>query len=50
MKVTREQILKIMPNAKNYVDKYLVYINGYSDTFHIDTPKRMAHFLAQIAH
>lgn len=50
MKVTKEQILQIMPNAEKYVDKYLVYINGYSEVFHIDTPKRMAHFLAQVAH
>lgn len=50
MKVTREQIIKIMPNAEKYVDKYLVYINGYADVFKIDTPKRMAHFLAQVAH
>lgn len=50
MKVTKEQILEIMPNAAKYVDKYLVYINGYSEMFKIDTPQRMAHFLAQIAH
>ena len=50
MKVTREQILAIMPNAKAKVDAFLPYINGYADTYQIDTPKRMAHFLAQIAH
>ena len=50
MKVTREQILEIMPNAKAKVDAFLPYINGYAETFKIDTPKRMAHFLAQIAH
>lgn len=50
MKVTREQILAIMPNAKAKVDDFLPYINGYADTYKIDTPKRMAHFLAQIAH
>jgi putative chitinase len=50
MKVTREQILAIMPNAKDKVDAFLPYINGYADTYKITTPKRMAHFLAQIAH
>jgi predicted chitinase len=50
MKVTREQILAIMPNAKDKVDDFLPYINGYADVYHIDTPIRMAHFLAQIAH
>ena len=50
MKVTKEQILAIMPNAKDKVDAFLPYINGYAEVFHIDTPMRMAHFLAQIAH
>lgn len=43
-------MLRIMPNSAKYVDKYLTYINGYKELFHIDTPIRMAHFLAQIAH
>ena len=42
MKVTREQILAIMPNAKDKVDAFLPYINGYADTYKITTPKRMA--------
>lgn len=50
MRVTREQILNIMPLAKNRVDKYINYINGYCDKFQISTPMRMAHYLAQIAH
>lgn len=50
MRVTREQILAIMPLSKNRVDNYLNYINGYCDKFHINTPMRMAHYLAQIAH
>ena len=32
MKVTREQILEIMPNAKAKVDAFLPYINGYAET------------------
>lgn len=50
MEITKEQILQIMPNAAKYVDKYITYINGYREVFKIDTPIRMAHFLAQIAH
>lgn len=33
MKVTREQILEIMPNAKDKVDAFLPYINGYAEVF-----------------
>ena len=29
MKVTREQVLAIMPNAKDRVDAFLPYINGF---------------------
>lgn len=50
MEITKEQILEIMPNAKDKVAEYLPYINGYKETFKISTPLRMAHFLAQIAH
>lgn len=50
MRVTREQLLSIMPNAKSRVDRYLGYINGYAEEFGINTTMRMAHYLAQIAH
>lgn len=50
MKVTREYLLAIMPTAKDKVDKYLPYINGYADMFNINTPNRMANFLVQVAH
>lgn len=50
MNVTDAQLLAIMPTAKGRVSKYINYINGYAARFKIDTPLRMAHYLAQIAH
>ena len=50
VKVTREQLLAIMPNAKKRVDSYLSIINGWAEEFGINTKLRMAHYLAQIAH
>ena len=35
--ITKEQILKIMPNAKNRVDKYLPYFNKLAEKYHINT-------------
>lgn len=50
MKVTTEQMLKIMPYAKNRIATYIDIINNWSEHFGINTPLRMAHYLAQIAH
>jgi putative chitinase len=50
MRVTRAQLVKIMPNARKRVDKYLPYFNELAEKYHIDTKLRWAHFLAQIAH
>ncbi len=52
MKVTRQQILDIMPSAaKNAnLDAYVTHINNYADAFGLSTPLRMAHFLSQVAH
>ncbi len=50
VKVTREQMAAIMPNAGKRIDTYLPIINGWSEHFRINTPLRMAHYLAQIAH
>ena len=51
MELTKEQLAKIMPLAGKRVDKYLPYLNRAMLEFGINLhPKRMAHFLAQIAH
>lgn len=58
MKVTLQQLLAIMPNAKNRYDntgisraeKFLPYLNAAMEEFGINTLKRVRHFLAQIAH
>ena len=52
MQITERHITTIMPQAHNNsnLSLYVTYINGYADKFHIDTPLRMAHFLAQVAH
>lgn len=50
MQITKEQLLKIMPNAKYKVDVFLPLLNKYMEKFGINTKLRAAHFLAQIAH
>lgn len=50
MNVTREQLLQIMPLAKARVDTFLPFINRFAPEFGITSNKRMAHYLAQIAH
>ena len=50
MKITAMQLLAVMPNARKRYGDFLKYINKYAEEFHIDTPLRMAHYLAQIAH
>ena len=50
MKITAEQIGAIMPTARKRCEPYVTVINKWSEHFGINTPLRMAHFLAQIAH
>lgn len=47
--MTRDEVLFIMPLAKNKVDTYLPYLNKYAPVYGVTTTLRMAHFLAQIA-
>ena len=50
MRITRAQLVKIMPNAGSKADTYLPISNGWAEEFGINTKLRMAHYLAQIAH
>ena len=50
MKITEQQLLDIMPYAKSRVEVYLPLLNRYMEEFDINTPLRVAHYLAQIAH
>lgn len=50
MNITRQQLLQIAPGAASRINRYISYINGYADTFHINTPLRMCHYLAQVLH
>ena len=50
MRISREQLIKVMPNSGSRADTSLRIIKGWAEHFHINTPLRMAHYLAQIAH
>jgi len=51
MFLTRELFLKAVPNlSEKNADKYLPALQIVAQNFGIDTPLRMAHFLAQIGH
>lgn len=48
--INKEQLLKIMPNARFRIDSFLEPIQQSMQEFHINSPARQAAFLAQIAH
>lgn len=51
MLITREQLVKAMPFAtRQNVDAYLAPLNEACEKYGINTPKRIAAFLAQLAH
>lgn len=50
MNITLDQLTSIMPHADERADRYLDLINDAAAEFSIDTPQRLAMWLAQIAH
>lgn len=48
--ITREQLLAIMPHARHRADVWLGPLNAAMTEFGIDTQRRVAAFLAQVAH
>lgn len=49
MKITRKQMIEIIGNEVR-TDKFLHYINEWLDTFKINTPLRVCHYIAQCCH
>ncbi|WP_335943669.1 glycoside hydrolase family 19 protein [Pseudomonas sp. G166] len=50
MDVTQQQLIKIMPNARSHAGVFVSALNNAMAHHHIDTPKRIAAFLAQVGH
>jgi putative chitinase len=48
--VTLEQLVAIMPYSRSHADQFIDALNQAMDEFEINTPDRMASFLAQIGH
>ncbi|WBS00215.1 glycoside hydrolase family 19 protein [Pseudoduganella sp. SL102] len=50
MYITPEQLLRIAPGVGPAAGMYVAALNSAMDRFLINTPKRAAHFLAQVVH
>ncbi len=50
MNVNRQQLLYIAPHAGAKVSNVLPHLNECAKRYEINTPLRMAHFLAQVCH
>ena len=50
MTITQSQLQKIMPNARNQAGVFISALNTAMARSNINTPKRIAAFLAQVGH
>lgn len=50
MELSQAQLVAIMPECSHVVDRYLVHLNEAFERFEINTPLRVAAFLAQVGH
>jgi putative chitinase len=50
MSVTQDQLVNILPNARTQAGVFVSALNAAMERFRINTPKRIAAFLAQVGH
>ncbi len=50
MSVTQDQLVNILPNARTQAGVFISALNAAMERFLINTPKRIAAFLAQVGH
>lgn len=50
MSVTQDQLVNILPNARTQAGVFISALNAAMERFRINTPKRIAAFLAQVGH
>lgn len=50
MQITENNLIDIMPNARSQAGVFVSALNSAIARRHIDSPKRIAAFLAQIGH
>jgi putative chitinase len=48
--LTKEQFIEVMPECKHVIDKYIDPFNEACTKFEVNTPLRLAAFVAQIGH
>lgn len=50
MQITEKDLIDIMPNARSQAGVFVSALNSAMERRHIDSPKRIAAFLAQVGH